>query len=171
MRVDRSALLRGHTVSGEICEILDAGPVPVGTVRQWMRQPDAFVAALLVEGSEVTRVAKVGRRIPARLVTALKERDRCCVLPGCGRIHDLQIDHVVGIEGGGPTTLYNLARLCAKHHYLKTHHGYVLKRRLGHWLWEDPGGLPPELDQLQQELTAARCEETLAAPCGVLAPA
>lgn len=155
VRVDHSALVRGHTVPGEICEVPGVGPVTVETVQEWMRAPDAYVAALLVEGNDVRKVAGIGRHIPVKLEMALRERDQRCVVPGCGEMDDLQIDHVVPIERGGPTSLYNLARLCAWHHYLKTHHRYVLKRRLGHWLWEGPGGVPPDLGQLQQELVGA----------------
>lgn len=131
------------------------GPVPVETVRGWMKQKDAYVAAILTDGDDIRKVVRVGRDIPAKLEMALRERDQCCVVPGCGEVYDLQVDHVVEMERGGPTTLYNLCRLCSWHHYLKTHHRYILRRRLGHWLWEDPGGIPPDLDDLQQELSAA----------------
>ncbi|HEX2053539.1 MAG TPA: HNH endonuclease signature motif containing protein [Actinomycetota bacterium] len=166
VRVDHSALLRGHARSGEICEVDGAGPVPVSQVHEWMRQPDAFIYALLDEGADITRVSRVSRRIPAKVVFALRQRDPSCVVPGCGETKDLQIDHIVPIERGGPTTLYNLARLCARHHYLKTHHGYLLKRRLGHWLWEDPGGVPPDEAELQEELVACRKWAPDAQPAG-----
>ncbi|HEX2179534.1 MAG TPA: HNH endonuclease signature motif containing protein [Actinomycetota bacterium] len=164
VRVDHSALTRGHTVAGEICEVPGVGPVPVSTVNEWMKTRDPVVTALLVDGEDIRKVVKVGRSIPGKLEAALVERDQCCVVPGCGEIYDLETDHVVEVARGGPTTLYNLARLCAWHHYLKTHHGYVLKRRLGHWLFEDPGGVPPDLDGLQQELAAVGYTGTVAGP-------
>lgn len=154
VRVDHAALTRGHTMSGEICEVPGVGPLPVSAVKQWMEQGDACITALLVDGEDIRKVVKVGsRHIPARLKAALVERDSSCVVPGCGQTLDLQIDHVIPVHRGGPTTLYNLARLCSWHHYLKTTFGYVLKRRLGHWLFEDPGGVPPDLDDLQQQLS------------------
>ena len=57
------------------------GPVTVGWVQRLL--PDAVVAALLVEDGEVLRVAHLGRFIPAKVKTALIERDRACVVPGC----------------------------------------------------------------------------------------
>ena len=153
VRVDHSALTRGHTTAAEICEVPGVGPVPVSTVKQWMEQEDACITALLVDGDDIRKVVRVGRHIPAKLQAALVERDSCCVVPGCGQTYDLEIDHVIPVHRGGPTTLYNLARLCSWHHYLKTSWGYVLRRRLGHWLFEDSGGVPPDLDDLQQQLS------------------
>jgi hypothetical protein len=118
-----------------------------------MEHNDPVITALLVDGEDIGKVVKVGRSIPARLEAALIERDRCCVVPGCGETLDLQIDHLVEVARGGPTTLYNLDRMCGWHHYLKTHHNHVLRRHLGHRLFEDPGGVPPDLDDLQQELS------------------
>ena len=156
VRLDHAALVRGETQTGEVCEVPGVGPVPVSVVKQWMSQPDAYVAAILTDGQDIRKVVRVGRTaIPARLERALRERDQCCVVPGCAEMQDLETDHVIEVARGGPTTLYNLCRLCAWHHHLKTHRGYVLKRRRGHWLWEYPGGIPPDLDDLQQELSAA----------------
>ena len=154
VRVDLTALQRGHLVPGEVREVPEAGPVTIEAVRKWMAQPDTKVQAILFDGEGIRDVEAMGRsHIPHKLLVALTERDRCCVVPGCAEIYDLEIDHVVPVHRGGPTTLYNLCRLCAWHHYLKTHHGYVLRKRLGHWLWEDPGVIPPTLEQLQPELT------------------
>jgi hypothetical protein len=125
----------------------------VSTVNEWMAKNDPVITALLVDGDDIRKVVKVGRSIPAKLQAALRERDQCCVVPGCGETLDLQIDHLVEFGRGGPTTLYNLDLLCGWHHYLKTHHNFVLRRHLGHWLFEDPGGIPPDLEDLQQELS------------------
>ncbi|HEU4869103.1 MAG TPA: hypothetical protein VFV09_15435, partial [Actinomycetota bacterium] len=57
------------------------------------------------------------------------------------------MDHVVPVHRGGPTTLYNLGRMCGWHHYLKTHQGYVLGRRLGHWLWDGPYAVQITLEE------------------------
>lgn len=92
--------------------------------------------------------------IPAKLEAALIERDQCCVVPGCGKRHGLEKDHVVVVHRGGPTTIYNLCRLCGWHHYLKTHLGYALRKRLGHWLWDGPWAEQCTLEELQGELCA-----------------
>ena len=71
-------------------------------------------------------ICNLGRSVPARLYGALLERDRCCVVvPGCSATCNLEIDHrVVPFAEGGPTELSNLARICHRHHFLKTHEGY-----------------------------------------------
>ena len=154
VRVDLAALERGHTKRGEVCEVPGAGPVTVGWVQSLL--PDAVVAALLVEDGEVLKVAHLGRVIPAKVRTALVERDRVCVVPGCAADRDLEIDHIRPLAGGGRTELANLCRLCRFHHYLKTHHGWRITRRGKRWLWEGTHGPPPDPDAPQPELTAAR---------------
>src|SRR5207253_1476230 len=87
-----------------------------------------------------------GRRSPAspaRVRTALVERDPVCVVPGCGVESDLEIDHVRPVAEGGRSELANLCRLCRFHHYLKTHHRWRISRQGKRWLWEGPHGPPP----------------------------
>ncbi len=109
-----------------MCEVPGVGPVTVGWVQSLL--PDAVVAALLVEDGEVLRVAHLGRFIPAKVRTALVERDRACVVPGCSVDSDLEIDHIKPVAAGGRSELANLCRLCRFHHYLKTHHGWRIAR-------------------------------------------
>lgn len=137
VRVDNEALQRGHTVAGDTCEIDGIGPITVRTAQQLAG--DGIVKALACDEADVTRVAHLGRTIPSRLRTALEERDRTCVVPGCDVRSGLQIDHVVPFVDGGPTELSNLARLCAFHHAGKTHHGWVLEGRPGAWTWTRKG--------------------------------
>ncbi len=154
VRVDHAALVRGRTERGEVCEVPGAGPVTVDWVQALV--PDAVVAALEVDDGEVLKVVHLGRSIPARVKTALSERDRVCVVPGCSVDKDLEIDHIRAVAEGGRTLLANLCRLCWFHHYLKTHHGYRISRRGKRWLWEGPHGPPPDPDARQPELVAAR---------------
>jgi hypothetical protein len=153
VRVDHAALARGHTERGEVCEVPGVGPVTVGWVESLL--PDAILAALLVDDGEVLKVAHLGRAIPGRVRTALVERDRACVVPGCSTDRDLEVDHVRPIADGGCTELANLCRLCRFHHYLKTHHGWRIGRQGKRWLWEGPHGPPPDPDARQPELAAA----------------
>ena len=155
LRVDAAAWERGHTERGEVCEVPGVGPVTVAWARSLL--PDAVVAALLVEDGEVLKVAHLGRVIPAKVRTALVERDRTCVVPGCSVDTDLEIDHIRPRAAGGWTELANLCRLCHFHHYLKTHHGWRISRAGRRWLWEGPHGPPPDPNARQPELTAARC--------------
>jgi hypothetical protein len=65
------------------------------------------------------------------------------VIPGCSERKGLEIDHLVPFAEGGPTSLANLARACHFHHYLKTHHGWVLGGGPGAWTWHPPEEPPP----------------------------
>ncbi len=155
VRVDHAALKRGHTKPGDVCEVPGVGPVTVGWVQGLLG--DAVVAALLVEDGEVLKVAHLGRVIPAKVRTALVERDRVCVVPDCSVDRDLEIDHIRPLAAGGRSELANLCRLCRFHHYLKTHHGWRITRAGKRWLWEGTHGPPPDPDAPQPELAAARC--------------
>jgi hypothetical protein len=136
LRVDLGALRRGVVGPGEVCEIPGVGPVPVETARELMG--DALTRLVITDGVDVTTVCHLGRAIPAHLRTALLERDRCCVVPGCDVEDGLEIDHVRPFAEGGPTSLDNLARLCRWHHHLKTHRGFALTGPPGDRLWEPP---------------------------------
>ena len=46
-------------------------------------------------------------------------------------------------------------RLCHYHHYLKTYHGFQIKRLKGRWLWHGPNGPPADEEAAQQELEDA----------------
>ncbi len=137
LRVDLGALRRGAVGPGEVCEIPGVGPVPVGTARALMG--DALTRLVITDGVDVTTVCHLGRAIPAHLRTALLERDRRCVVPGCDVEDGLEIDHVRPFAEGGPTSLDNLARLCRWHHQLKTHRGFALTGPPGDRRWQCPG--------------------------------
>ncbi len=147
VRVDYDALRRGSTKGGEVCEIPGVGPIPVSVARSLAE--DAFLSVLVHRGADITAVAHQGRTIPAKLRSALIERDRSCVVPGCDVSDHLEIDHIVDFAAGGPTRLDNLCRLCRWHHYLKTHHDHRILRDGGRWTWSEPAGTtarraPPE---------------------------
>ncbi|MDQ4148603.1 MAG: HNH endonuclease, partial [Actinomycetota bacterium] len=153
VRVDHSALVRGHVEPGETCEIPGVGPIPVAAARGFVS--DCFLAAVVADGKDVKAVSHLGRTIPERLKTALVERDPVCVVPGCGEHRDLAFDHIVPVYRRGRTSLHNLARLCRWHHYLKTYHHYVLDRVGGEWIWVGPHGPPRDPEARQPELLAA----------------
>jgi hypothetical protein len=117
-RVDLSAFARGHTVDGEVCEIAGVGPVPVEVLQEL--SGDAFLKALITDGTDVRSVSHLSRTIPARLRTALEEQQPECVIAGCHVDRHLEIDHNIGVEAHGPTALWNLNRLCHHHHRMKT---------------------------------------------------
>jgi hypothetical protein len=136
VRVDRSVLIRGSTVAGELCEIDGTGPISAVTARALAE--DAILRAVLVDGDEVLAVRSAGRTIPAELRRRLGERDPVCVVPGCGRRRHLEIHHLVPFSLGGKATIDNLARLCGYHHDQITHHGADLRGSHPDWDWVPP---------------------------------
>jgi hypothetical protein len=146
--------------------------VPLSVARELFG--DCFVKFVIADGIDVRTVVHYGRSIPTHLKTALQFRDRCCVVPGCGRAFGLEYDHIVEFAKGGPTTLANLCRLCRPHHALKTHKGYRISGGPGHWEWVGPGreqgkgeGPAPQARPQagergpRSEATITRAEETL----------
>ena len=138
--VDHEVLTGGSASADQRCDIPGVGRIPVATARSLAN--DAIIKAIVRKGSDIWGVTHVGRTIPARLRTALEARDPACVVPGCGRRENLEIDHYkVAYADGGPTSLGNLARLCRWHHYAKTHLGFRLNGAPGAWVWETPDDL------------------------------
>jgi hypothetical protein len=138
--IDHEALVRGHALAGETCEIPGVGPVNVGWVRDLLGS--AFVTAIVKKGRDISTVAHFGRHIPAKLRTAMVVSGRECSVFGCDGREYLELDHCeIDFARDGPTARWNLAWLCSIHHKRKTQ-GWVLgqphpetgKRRL-----EPPG--------------------------------
>ena len=142
VRVDHAALVRGRLEPGEICEIPAVGPIPVEVARRLA--VDSILNVLVTKGVDVTAVAHAGRTIPASVRRALVERDPVCVVPGCGAVEALEIDHVEPFGAGGVTGLANLVRLCHWHHYLKTHQRHRLEPADHGWRWIPPDDSRPK---------------------------
>jgi hypothetical protein len=129
--VDSSALVRGHTATGERCEIDRVGPVPVTTARALL--DDASVAVLVRDGDDVTAVSSPKRTIPVKLRRALESRYSTCGVNGCANDQFLEVDHVVPFAEGGRTELANAWRICSHHHKLKTYFGWKVVGEPGNW--------------------------------------
>jgi len=137
LRVDVAALRRGNLEDGEVCEIPGVGPVPLATATNAIG--DAVLKVIVTDGVDVKAVANMKRAIPARLRTALMERDEKCVVPGCDVGKGLENDHYqIDFIKDGPTEMWNLCRLCHWHHHLKTHCGYAVSGGPGNWEWSAP---------------------------------
>ena len=127
--VDSAALARGHTKSGERCEITGVGPAPVSTARAML--DDASVAVITRDGDDVTAVSRPTRTIPSKLRRALEARYPTCAVSTCANDQFLEIDHIVPLEDHGRTEIDNLWRLCSHHHRLKTYQGWKVVGRSG----------------------------------------
>ena len=110
IRVDLAALRRGNISNGEICEIPGVGPVSVTWAREIMGA--ALLDLVITDGVDVTTVVRLGRHVPTSLLTAILERDQCCVVPGCSKRLGLENDHwQVDFADGGPISYDNIARV------------------------------------------------------------
>lgn len=152
--VDYEALVRGHTVAGERCEIPGVGPIPVSVAR-WMSE-DAILNVLVTKGVDVVAVAHAGYTIPAHLRTALDVRDRKCIVPGCDVKRNLERDHRNGYGRTRVTKLEDLAKLCKWHHHQKTFLGYTYRGGPGTWEWIPPPDRDIDLSPLRRIITTAR---------------
>jgi 5-methylcytosine-specific restriction endonuclease McrA len=84
-------------------------------------------------GDDITSVSRPTRTIPAKLRRALEARYPTCGVTSCANDRGLEIDHVIPVEEGGPTSLDNTWRLCRHHHMLKTYGGWRVVGRSGQW--------------------------------------
>ncbi|MFZ6005038.1 MAG: DUF222 domain-containing protein [Actinomycetota bacterium] len=123
VRVDHSALVRGHSTPGETCEIAGIGPIPVTTVREWM--DDAFLAAILTRGEDVQRVVHLGRRFTATQRTALQWQNPVCARKGCNNRLGLEYDHFEDWAHTHTTRTTAAKRFCRTCHQLKTNGWHV----------------------------------------------
>ncbi len=123
-------------------ELAGYGPIPASAARalaadgEWRR---------LVTDPTSGALLDYGRRTytpPAALVDFLLARDGTCRFPGCPRPAELcDLDHGVAWDDGGGTDRDNLGPLCRRHHRLKTHTGWQLKRSPdGSVTWISPHG-------------------------------
>jgi hypothetical protein len=152
--VDYDALVRGHTVTGEQCEIPGIGPIPVSAARRLSE--DAFLKVIVTKGVDVVGVAHGGQTIPAHLRSALEVRDPKCVVPRCDVRRRLQIDHRQTFNRTRVTKLDDLARLCPWHHHQKTFLGYTYRGGPGTWQWIPPENRDEDLASLRRVITSAR---------------
>jgi len=138
VRVDAKALRRGYAQHEETCEIPGVGPIPVASAQRLLG--DAFLKLLVTDGVDVTTVCHAGRGIRAHVQSALAERDRTCVVPGCEVANGLESHHwrqdYVKCQ---TTSLDGLARVCKRHHDLITYEGFTLTGGPGRWKLVPPG--------------------------------
>ena len=149
--------MRGHTVTGEQCEIPGIGPIPVTLARQLSE--DAILKVLLTKGVDVVAVAHGGYTIPAHLRTALDDpRPRSASSPAATSAGTSERDHRNTFGRTRVTKLEDLAHLCRWHHYQKTFLGYTYRGGPGSWEWIPPENRDQDLSALRKVIvTARRC--------------
>ena len=138
--VDHAALVRGHTVAGEACEIEGLGPVPVSVVESWKH--DAYLRLIVTDGVDVKAITRGSRYIDAHQDAALAVRDRHCIVTGCDVEWRLERDHRVPYAQCHTTSLDGLGRMCWWHHLLKTK-GWALVGGPGCYRLTPPGAEVP----------------------------
>lgn len=138
MRIDLAALVRGRLLPGEECSIDGVGHVPVAVVQEYLDR--AMVRLVVTDGIDVRSIYSFKRNVSVALDTALRFRDRTCVVPGCGSTFHLERDHVREFAKEGPTALENMCLLCARHHRMKSAKGYRIEGSPGQWKWLRPDG-------------------------------
>ncbi len=105
---DLYAWRRGHAYPGEVCHLVDGGPLPVHVAKQLNH--DAFLKAALHDGVRIDTVAHFGRHRPAELQTAL-DLGPIPAFTGahcadCGQRCGLQWDHVDVLRLSSPRRVH-----------------------------------------------------------------
>ncbi|MGQ0832961.1 MAG: hypothetical protein ACT4OV_14940 [Microthrixaceae bacterium] len=118
VRVDLPTLIRGRAVAGETCEIAGCGPIPVSVVKDWMS--DAFLAAVLTDGTDIHKVIHLGRKFKSLQKTVLQWQDPICARKGCSNRLGLEYDHFEDWARTYTTRTTAARRFCHTDHALKT---------------------------------------------------
>jgi HNH endonuclease len=156
---DLRAHRRGHAHEGEPCHIVGGGPIPVSLAKELGR--DAFLKAVLHDGTELHTIAHFGRKYPAVLRTALELggppdfNGNVCAAPGCDRRYHLQRDHIDPVANHGPTSYANNQMLCPPDHRIKTEHDRkagLLRRKKPRGRGPDPTRVGPSRDHPRPRL-------------------
>ena len=115
--------------------------VSVDQVRTWCGTPGTTITVRPVLDLN-EHLSGTAYETPDRLVEQSALVDETCVFPWCTRpARRTDCDHVIPHAEGGTTCSCNIARLCRRHHRLKTHTAwtYIVLER-GSYLWTSPHG-------------------------------
>ena len=137
VRIDHTALARGHTIAGETCDVAGLGPIPVSAAKELMA--DAFIAAVITKGRDVINAAHLGRGLNAHQRTAIEAIGLRCSNIACNRTIATQIDHRVTYNDDQITKLDNQDPFCPVDHNRKTNHGWNLEEGTGPRRFLPPG--------------------------------
>jgi hypothetical protein len=153
-RVMLHLYMQASTLAGldnQPATLLGYGPIEADQARRLAE--NAALTRILTDpfSGEIKAVDLASYRVPKVLRMAVQARDRSCVFPACDvPAFDTQIDHIdphpfarrlEKALATGRTTFSNLQSLCLRHHYLKTHGGWMIQSTSGARLeWISPTG-------------------------------
>jgi hypothetical protein len=143
VRVDLTALVRGRTEPGEVCEIPGVGPVPVAHAREVLSH--GLLQLVITDGVDVRTVVSTTRHVPPPLKIAIAERDRTCKVRGCDCDRMLHRHHTDDFVRSQRTIYSELGNLCTRHHHLVHDEGYrIIDHHDGTWDLAAPDRAPPD---------------------------
>ena len=131
IRVDYDALIRGHPLEGELCDMIGYGPVPVSVIEELVADANPFITAVLTRHHRLVGVFHHGRRPNVYQQTALEFLYPSCAAAGCNAHLGLQNDHRIDWARTHYTLIDQLDRLCPHHHGLKTRSNWALVKGVG----------------------------------------
>ncbi|MCC7077445.1 MAG: DUF222 domain-containing protein [Acidimicrobiia bacterium] len=120
---------------------LEAGPaISAETARRLCCDGFLQVAAHPDDGTTVA-ISDTHKAIPERIRRIVRNRDRGCRFPGCGRSGFAELHHLTHRADGGPTVESNLIWTCSFHHRLPHEAGWTICGDPNHEVtWRRPDG-------------------------------
>jgi Domain of unknown function (DUF222) len=153
-RVMLHLYMQASTLAGldhQPATLLGYGPIEADQARRLAE--NAALTRILTDpfSGEIKAIDLASYRVPKVLRMAVQARDRSCAFPACDvPAFDAQIDHIdphpfarrlERALATGRTTFSNLQSLCLRHHFLKTHGGWMIQSTSGARLeWISPTG-------------------------------
>jgi hypothetical protein len=107
------------------CE-LEHGPVLCAETVRRLACDCRLEVVLEDETGRIVGLGSPSRTVSPRLMRQLRQRDKGCMFPGCGRRWLLHAHHIIHWIWGGPTELDNLILLCVFHHKLVHELGWTV---------------------------------------------
>jgi len=123
VRVDASAIRRGHTIENEVCEVVGVGPIDVAAAIDLLGE--ATVRILIKDGQDVLSMATATRHYPPALAIAVAERANWeCSNRACSNTGYVEYDHEDDYVRSKDSSYHQLHPFCGCCHDLKTYQGY-----------------------------------------------
>jgi hypothetical protein len=145
----RGVTVNAHLSAEDLHATVDnpgAGMVLVEQLLEWCTRPGVFVKIQPIIDLNTTISTNAYTPSP-HLERQVRLRDRCCVFPYCTQpAARADLDHIEPYDKndparGGPTSTWNLAALCRRHHRAKTFSAWTyVMASPGVYEWTSPSG-------------------------------